>query len=59
GAPRQGNYIRYHKVKPGETLKSLSQEYYGDSRHWDAIYKMNEDKIEKGLLKPGQTLIIP
>ncbi|OGS20265.1 MAG: hypothetical protein A2252_11945 [Elusimicrobia bacterium RIFOXYA2_FULL_39_19] len=54
-----GNYMRYHKVKPGDTLKSLAQDYYGNSDRWIDIYKINEDKIDKGSLRPGQTMIIP
>ncbi|OGS17544.1 MAG: hypothetical protein A3J83_07610 [Elusimicrobia bacterium RIFOXYA2_FULL_40_6] len=54
-----GGSIRYHKIKSGENLKSIAQEYYGDSGRWVEIYKINEDKIDKGSLRPGDSIIIP
>ena len=48
-----------HKVKPGDTLISLAEKYYQDKRKWTKIYKANEDKIQKGTLKPDTVLIIP
>ncbi|MFN3967011.1 MAG: LysM peptidoglycan-binding domain-containing protein [Endomicrobiia bacterium] len=50
---------RTHKVQQGETLISLAEKYYGDKRRWVKIYKANEDKIQKGILKPDTVLVIP
>ncbi len=50
---------RTHKVKQGDTLISLAEKYYKDKRKWTKIYKANEDKIQKGTLKPDTVLIIP
>jgi len=51
--------VRTHKVEAGETLTSLAEKYYGSPKEWHKIYKANEDKIEKGIIKPGSVLIIP
>lgn len=50
---------RTHKVRAGETLASISEKYYGSVGEWMKIYRANEDKIEKGIVKPGEVLIIP
>jgi len=51
--------VRTHKVGPGETLQSIAVKYYGDEKRWVDIYNVNKDKIERGIVKPGQILIIP
>ncbi|MEW6040822.1 MAG: LysM peptidoglycan-binding domain-containing protein, partial [Elusimicrobiota bacterium] len=50
---------RTYKVERGETLSSIAQKLYGDSGKWIKIYEANKDKIVKGIVKPGQKLIIP
>lgn len=50
---------RTHKVRAGETLASISEKYYGSSGEWMKIYRANEDKIDKGIVTPGEVLIIP
>ncbi|PKN01168.1 MAG: hypothetical protein CVU77_06745 [Elusimicrobia bacterium HGW-Elusimicrobia-1] len=50
---------RTHKVRSGETLASISEKYYGSSGEWMKIYRANEDKIDKGIVTPGEVLIIP
>jgi len=51
--------VRTHVVASGDTLQSLAQQYYGDPNQWKKIYNANEDKIERGLPKVGETLVIP
>lgn len=51
--------VRTHRVEPGETLQSIATKYYGDERRWVDIYNANKDKIERGVVKQGQILIIP
>jgi LysM repeat protein len=53
------NAVRTHRVSAGETLQSIAREYYGDPNQWKKIYSANADKIERGLPKPGSTLVIP
>lgn len=49
-----------HTVKRGETLQSIAEKYYGDSKYWNEIYQINRDNIGRGgSLKPGQVLLIP
>lgn len=35
-----------HEVKPGETLRSLADQYLNDENKWREIYKWNQDRIE-------------
>ena len=51
--------VRRYTVKEGDTLISLSKEFYGDERKWVIIYEANKDRIEKGVLRPGQVLAVP
>ena len=50
-----------HVVRSGETLSSIAKAYYGDERHWSAIYKANQAAIgsDAGDLKVGMTLVMP
>lgn len=48
-----------HKVKEGESLKSIAKEHYGDETYWKKIYKVNKDKIIRGVPTPGSELLIP
>lgn len=56
---RKQNSVKTHRVQAGETLQSIAREYYGDPNQWKRIYNANPDKIERGLPKPGSTLVIP
>jgi nucleoid-associated protein YgaU len=49
-----------HTVKPGETLQSIAEKYYGATKYWDEIYQANKDSVGRGgVVKPNQVLIIP
>ena len=49
-----------HKVKPGETLSKIAQEWYGDSNSWPRISEANHDQIANpNLIFPGQVLRVP
>jgi len=48
-----------YTVKPGDTLQSIAQEFYGNSQLWNKIFQYNQDKIKRGLPVPGTTIIIP
>jgi LysM repeat protein len=50
---------RSHKVRPGDTLRSLAQKYYNDPNEWQLIYNANKDKIERGQPRLGEELSIP
>lgn len=49
-----------HVVRKGDTLQSIAEKYYGDSKYWNEIYQVNRENIGRGgALKPDQVLIIP
>ena len=48
-----------HAVQPGDTLRGLSQKYYGDPTLWETLYEANRDKVERGLPIEGTTLLVP
>jgi len=51
---------KYHIVGKEETLTTLSLQYFGTPKYWEAIYNANKDVIpDKRHLSPGTKLIIP
>ncbi|MDD5656391.1 MAG: hypothetical protein PHF00_03955 [Elusimicrobia bacterium] len=50
---------RYRQVRPGDTLRSIAQEFYRDAARWELIYEANRDKVERGLPRTGAVLEIP
>lgn len=50
---------KYHKVKTGDTLRSIAAQYYGNQNFWQIIYDANQDKIFKGLPVEGAMIKIP
>jgi nucleoid-associated protein YgaU len=51
---------RFHTVRPGETLSSIAQQYYGSANEWRKILTANEKTIkDANKIAPGTQLIIP
>jgi LysM repeat protein len=50
---------QYHRVVPGDTLRSVAEKFYGDPNKWQLIYTANPTKIERGQPRPGEELVIP
>ncbi|MFH2070617.1 MAG: LysM peptidoglycan-binding domain-containing protein [Elusimicrobiota bacterium] len=48
-----------YTVKPGDTLPSIADKFWGDTSQWRKIYEANKDKIKRGQIEPGQVLVIP
>ncbi len=49
-----------HLVQKGDTLQSIAEKYYKDSKYWNEIYQANRDSIGRGgVLKPNTVLVIP
>lgn len=52
--------LKVHRVEKGETLSSIAQKYYGDSKQWVLIYEKNQEKIpNKNSIRPNLLLEIP
>ncbi len=51
---------KVHKVKDGETLWDLAEEYYKNGTKWKVIEEANKEKLGSGgWLKVGMDLVIP
>jgi nucleoid-associated protein YgaU len=50
-----------YEVQPGDTLLSISEQFYGDATQWQTIYNANKDVIgpNPDQLKVGEKLRIP
>ena len=59
--PAQAKATRTYVVKSGDTLQRISQEFYGTTRKWRAIYEANRGTLKKGpdVLQVGMKLDIP
>lgn len=57
--PRVAPFPRKHTVKPGDTLRSISLQHYGDPSYWELIYDANRGKINRGLPEETAVLDIP
>jgi nucleoid-associated protein YgaU len=53
--------VTEYVVKPGDTLRSIAQEQYGDAGQWPKIYQANRDVIgpNPDALVAGTTLQLP
>jgi nucleoid-associated protein YgaU len=52
--------ILIHTVAEGETLTSISIEYYGSASMWQGILNANRDIVkDENRLRPGMKLVIP
>lgn len=54
-----GAFPRQHVVAAGDTLRSIAAKHYGDPSLWETIYNANPLKIDRGLPREGETLLIP
>ncbi len=58
--PVPTNTARSHVVRPGETLSSIAQQYYGSANEWRKILTANEKTIKDAdKIAPGTKLVIP
>lgn len=58
--PIGGEQMRYHTVRPGETLSDIANIYYSDPENWSMILNNNTDQIAYAEeLMQGQVLKIP
>lgn len=58
--PPREEGVRVYSVQPKDTLWSLSERFYGHSRHWRKIYSANRNRVpDPRNLAVGTKLIIP
>jgi hypothetical protein len=50
---------RTYRVERGDTLPNVARKVYGDASRWEVLYNVNQYAITRGLLEPGQWLLIP
>jgi nucleoid-associated protein YgaU len=49
-----------YKVVAGDTLGKIAKRFYGDPKHYTAIFEANTDQLKSAdLIKVGQTLKLP
>ena len=60
-AERPAGSAKAHKIKQGDTLSSISKQYYGTTAHWKLIYNANKAKIgdDPDQLPDGIEITIP
>lgn len=59
-APSAPAVARRHTVRPGDTLSSLAQRYYGNRSRWRDIYQANRSQMRsESDLRVGLELVIP
>jgi nucleoid-associated protein YgaU len=60
GASIGGRTGRTYKVKSGDTLSKISQQFYGNSNQYMKIFEANRDKLSNpNEIQTGQELVIP
>ncbi|MEM1167407.1 MAG: LysM peptidoglycan-binding domain-containing protein [Planctomycetota bacterium] len=58
--PNDANHLRRHYVRPGETLWSITELYYGDPTLHRSLARFNRDRMTpSGQIRRGATLLIP
>ena len=51
---------KFHKVKKGESLVSISEFYFHSHKKWKDIYKQNKKSIKKpNTIFPSQSILLP
>ncbi|MGB2807004.1 MAG: secretin N-terminal domain-containing protein, partial [Sedimentisphaerales bacterium] len=56
---KSGEELKYHTVREGETLSSISEKYYGSENKWQKILDYNREIITADGIRVGQQLIMP
>ncbi len=55
-----GQNQRRYTVKPGDTLSSISLQFYGDANQYGKIFNANRNVLhDPNKISPGQNLVIP
>ena len=58
--PKTSKNQRYHIVREGDTLSSISYDYYGSANKWQKIFEANRETLKSPhTIIAGTKLIIP
>ena len=58
--PGKRTKMRTYKVRKGDTLQKISRKFYGTTKKWTLLYKVNKDELKNpDSVYPGQVLVIP
>ncbi len=57
-APAAPGASQQYVIEPGDTFSSISQKFYGDSKHFDLLVKANPS-VNPGRMKPGVSIVVP
>lgn len=59
-SPSPAAEARTYAIRPGDTLSSIAEQYYGDAAEWRLIFEANRDRLTSpGSLQVGVTIRIP
>jgi LysM repeat protein len=51
---------RAYTVRPGDSLTSIAQRFYGSGSDWTGLYRVNRSRVANPeMIYPGQVLLIP
>ena len=51
---------RHYTVRPGDTLSSIAQRFYGSAADWQRLYQANRSVIQNpNVIQPGEVLSVP
>jgi LysM repeat protein len=51
---------RHYTVRPGDTLSSIAQRFYGNPANWRGLYQANRSVIRNpNVIQPGEVLNVP
>src|SRR4030095_14687614 len=57
---QESSPVRMYKVKPGDTLSKISQQFFGNPNDYQRIFDANRDKLtDPNKIQAGQELKIP
>jgi nucleoid-associated protein YgaU len=59
-APSKVTVIKKYTVRKGDTLQSISRKFYGTTRRWNELYKLNRSRLKNSdKIYPGQVIEVP
>src|SRR5260370_13178092 len=57
---RHHEQARRYTVRPGDTLSSIAQRFYGNPADWHCLYQVNRSVLHNpNVIRPGEVLTVP